>query len=121
MKNGEERREQVIRILMANEKCTMQDLAQRLGVSVRTIERDVDFLSLTKPIQVDRGRAGGVYIMNRKGIYLPMMREEEVALLKKIISDTEQNGACRLTLEDIHMLKTMICQYSIYEFDLKKS
>lgn len=114
MKYAEQRRENLIRILMLNEKCTLEYLAERLGVSVRTIERDVDFLSLTKPIQVDRGRAGGVYITNRKGIHLPTLKEEETRLLQKIVSDAEQAGRCVLTLEQIDMLKVMIEQYSIY-------
>ena len=50
MRDTNERREELIRILMMNKKCTMEYLANSLNVSVRTIKRDVDFLSLTKPI-----------------------------------------------------------------------
>lgn len=37
----------------------MRDLASRFNVSVRTIRTDVDFLSITYPIETTRGRYNG--------------------------------------------------------------
>lgn len=115
MRDTNERREELIRILMMNKKCTMEYLANSLNVSVRTIKRDVDFLSLTKPIQIDTGRAGGVYITNRKAINLPIMKGEEISLLQKIISDTERTGVCELDEGNLEILKQMITLYSADE------
>ena len=113
MKNTEERREQILRILMGNQKCTFEYLANRLGVSVRTIERDVDFLSTSKPIRIDRGRNGGAYITNKNGFFLPRLSAQESDLLQKIVCDTEQAGVCALTKQEIGLIKDMLEKYSI--------
>lgn len=55
-----ERRCQIIEILCdAKMRVKMRELASRFNVSVRTIRTDVDFLSLTYPIETTRGRYNG--------------------------------------------------------------
>ena len=55
-----ERRCQIIEILCdAKMHVKMRDLASRFNVSVRTIRTDVDFLSVTYPIETTRGRYNG--------------------------------------------------------------
>jgi predicted DNA-binding transcriptional regulator YafY len=59
------------------------ELARRFEVSVRTIYRDVEMLSLTGvPVYAERGAAGGYRL--QEGYFLPpvsLLREEAVALL----------------------------------------
>ena len=92
MKYANERREKLMRLLMLNEKCSMENLAEILEVSTRTIERDLHFLSATKPICIDQGRYGGVYLLNRKNIHMPSIEEKELGVLQKIVSEVEQTG-----------------------------
>jgi predicted DNA-binding transcriptional regulator YafY len=59
------------------------DLAQRVGVSKRTIYRDLETLSATGvPVYAERGRLGGIRLL--EGYFLPPLmftREEATALL----------------------------------------
>jgi predicted DNA-binding transcriptional regulator YafY len=51
---------QIVLLLQAHGRLTAAELAQRLEVSARTIQRDLDALSLAGiPVYSDRGRAGG--------------------------------------------------------------
>ena len=120
LRDTNERREELIRILMMNDKCTMEYLANSLDVSVRTIKRDLDHLCAVKPIQIDVGRAGGVYITNRKAMNLPLMRTEEIKLLEKIVSETMRTGVCELDNDQVDMLKDMIAVYSSKEHKKEK-
>ena len=112
LRDATARREELIRILMMNDKCTMEYLANSLDVSVRTIKRDLDYLCTVKPIQIDVGRAGGVYITNRKAINLPIMRSDEIELLEWIVFETVRTGVCELDDEQLGLLKEMIAVYS---------
>ena len=63
---------------MVNGRTTVKELAQRLGVSERTILRDIEILSLTKPIYTVGGRGGGVYILdtyNANRIYMCTLKK----------------------------------------------
>ncbi|NDL59995.1 helix-turn-helix transcriptional regulator [Phytoactinopolyspora mesophila] len=51
---------QIVLLLQTRGRMTAAELAQRLDVSARTIQRDLDALSLAGiPVYADRGRAGG--------------------------------------------------------------
>ena len=63
MANTQERRERMLRLLGLRERWKVGELAREFGVTERTILRDVEQLSLTKPIctagQTRRGLADG--------------------------------------------------------------
>ena len=51
-------------LLMNRESVTAGELAERFGVSVRTVYRDVETLSLAGiPVAMSRGRGGGISLM----------------------------------------------------------
>ena len=54
-----ERRQQILELLCRRRKDTMQNLASELGVSERTIRRDVEILTRTYPLETICGRYGG--------------------------------------------------------------
>ena len=85
MGNPQERRERILRLLMLREKWTMRELAQELGVAERTVIRDIGALSLSKPICVDTGRRGGVYLIERKSLSRPTLNARETAALKHTV------------------------------------
>lgn len=73
-------------MLMLREKWTMRELAQELGVAERTVIRDIGALSLSKPICVDTGRRGGVYLIERKSLSRPTLTARETAALKHTVA-----------------------------------
>lgn len=62
--NKYERQRQIIRLVRARGSDTIKNLAMEFEVSERTISRDIEELSLTRPIYTKSGRyGGGVYIL----------------------------------------------------------
>lgn len=103
-----ERQNQLMHILCGRRYETIEHLAEALGVSTRTIRRDITELSRTEPIYTQTGRyGGGVYVMEgyrRDRLYLA---NEEIAFLKKL-----QEGQTNLTDQDRAMLQGLISKYS---------
>ena len=58
-----ERRRAILETLCRRRRDTRENLAFESGVSVRTIEYDVQRLSQSYPIYTEQGRAGGIYVM----------------------------------------------------------
>ena len=58
-----ERRRAILETLCRRRRDTRENLAFEFGVSVRTIEYDVQRLSQSYPIYTEQGRAGGIYVM----------------------------------------------------------
>ena len=57
-----ERQLEIIKYLCRKRYATMSTLADKFGVSVRTIQRDIEALTLFVPLDVKAGRyEGGVY------------------------------------------------------------
>ena len=90
-----ERRCQIIEILFDAKMCVkMRDLASRFNVSVRTIRTDVDFLSVTYPIETTRGRYnGGISFIEgyspRKARLTPVQRDFLYRVMK-LVSKSDQ-------------------------------
>ena len=97
---------------MVNGRTTVKELAQRLGVSERTILRDIEILSLTKPIYTVGGRGGGVYILDTYNANRIYMKQCDSDLLNKIIFDIEHTGSCSLSSSEIGSLKELVAFYS---------
>jgi len=67
-------------ILIDKKSATAKELADKFGVSVRTIYRDIDILSSCGiPVYTEKGRNGGVFIM------------EQYSLNKTLLTDGEQS------------------------------
>lgn len=72
---------QIVYLLMENEHLSARELADRLEVSVRTINRDVEKLSEARiPIYTTRGRDGGISLL------------PDFVLNKKVLSQEEKSG-----------------------------
>ena len=71
---------EIIYILLRENKVPARELAEQLGVSRRTICRDIDTLSLAGvPVYAERGKGGGVGLL------------PDFVLNKSILSEQEQN------------------------------
>jgi len=72
---------QIVYLLMERESITASELAEKLEVSVRTINRDIEKLSEARiPIYATRGRSGGISLLS------------DFVLNKKVLSEEEKSG-----------------------------
>lgn len=79
-----ERRQQVLELLRSNKQLTINELADRFGVSARTIQRDIVDLSFYSGIYTTRGRTGGVLILEKDSKRKDEIHETDIKLLLKL-------------------------------------
>lgn len=107
-----ERRREIMKILCRRQHETMYNLASELGVSIRTIQRDVDALSITEPIYTQTGKyTGGVYVVESYSIDRMYMTDSELNVLKKVYIASDKNVSL-LTKDEKKILEGLISQYS---------
>ena len=71
---------EIVYVLLAQKSSTAKELAERFGVSQRTIYRDVDTLSLAGiPVYTEKGKGGGISLL------------PDFVLNKSILSEQEQS------------------------------
>ena len=58
-----ERRYEIMKTLCRRRYETMSNLASELGVSVRTVQRDIEILSGTEPIYTQSGKYGIIQLL----------------------------------------------------------
>ena len=107
-----ERRKEIIKILCRRQHETMGNLASELGVSIRTIQRDVETLSISEPIYTQAGKhGGGVYIVEGYSYDRMYMSDIELNVLKKLYI-TSTNDSSVLSDNEKKMLGEIIFKYS---------
>lgn len=106
------RKKELFRLLLTNEKCTLEYLANSLNVCKRTVKRYLDELEETVPLRISAGRySGGVRLENKmKG--RSVLKKTELHVLEKIVSETEKTGCCTLDTLERLLLKEMLYRYS---------
>lgn len=108
-----ERRTEIMRILCQRRHETISKLATEFGVSLRTIQRDIETLSITEPIYTQSGRYdGGVYVMENFEMGRRYMLDSELSVLYKLISFAENKSVCDLNNDELKILKQIICLYT---------
>lgn len=68
--NTVHRRTEIINILIIRRHTTANELAQEFGVSIRTIQYDIQALTPVYPIYTKQGENGGIFIRED---YKPLM------------------------------------------------
>ena len=107
-----ERRREIMKILCRRQHETMLNLASELGVSTRTIQRDVETLSVTEPIYTQMGKyTGGVYVVEGYSIDRMYMTDTELNVLRKLYILSDKNVSL-LTKDEKKILEGLISQYS---------
>lgn len=107
-----ERRNEIMKILCRRRHETMPNLASEFGVSVRTIQRDIEVLSRTEPIFTQSGRYdGGVYVVEGYSMDRIYMKDTELDVLKKLYIAADENVSL-LTLDEKTLFASIISQYS---------
>lgn len=108
-----ERRTEIMRVLCRRRHETISNLADEFGVSIRTILRDIEVLSVTEPIYTQCGRyGGGVYVTDDYSMTRTYMTERELNLLHKLSKMADEKAMCELSIEENKLLKSIISQYT---------
>ena len=117
-----DRRSAILKILCNRRYEKMSNLAEELGVSERTIRRDIEALSYTEPIYTRQGRYdGGVYVLD--GYYSKKMylSEEEGDFIKNVYKSASSNGTYQFLFDEVRMLEKIIKTYVKPEIENNKS
>ena len=107
-----ERRYEIMKILCRRRYETIRNLASEFGVSMRTIQRDIEALSITEPIYTQAGKYyGGVYVVEGYSLNRVYMTDAELGILKKLYIAADKDASL-LTNDEKQTLNYLITQYS---------
>ena len=107
-----ERRYEIMKILCRRRYETIRNLASEFGVSMRTIQRDIETLSRTEPIYTQFGKyGGGVYVVEGYSMDRMYMKERELDVLQKLYIAADEQSFL-LTEDEKSLLRSLISQYS---------
>ena len=107
-----ERRYELMRLLCRRRYETMRNLALEFGVSIRTIQRDIENLSVTEPIYTKFGKhGGGVYVVDGYSMDRMYMKDSELDVLQKLYIAADKDEDL-LTIDEKGLLGSLISQYS---------
>lgn len=104
MQSTTERRMSLLEILCRRRKDSMINLANEFGVTVRTIQTDIEVLSCSYPIVTKQGKGGGVYIEKWFRFGMIYFTDEQVRFLTDIKD--------RLNDEEKRLMDTILEMYS---------
>lgn len=94
------RRQAIIDDICRKQNVKMSDLSAEFGVSIRTIQRDIDNLSLTYPLITNRSRyRGGVSILPGYRPRCRSLSNKQTALLERLLVGLD--GEDRKTLQSV--------------------
>ena len=100
-----EPRQQILELLCQRRKDTMQNLAAELGVSERTIRRDVEILTRSYPLETVCGRyGGGVRVADWYHLDRQRMSPKQTALLRRLAAD--------LRGEDLEVMEQILLKFA---------
>lgn len=108
-----ERRLEILKYLCRYRRATMPQLAEKFGVSVRTIQRDIFEIEATfhVPLDIRCGKYdGGVFVKGDYSFDRAYMYDEELELLTKIHGMVKH----KLTKKENSMLSRIIKTYTKY-------
>lgn len=87
---------EMIYILMDKGMVTAEELARRFEVSVRTVYRDVERLSMAGiPVYASRGKGGGIGLMERFVLDRLLLSKEEQQSILSALASLQETGAVR--------------------------
>ena len=82
--SANERRAEIMRIMVARRQESMQVLASELGVSDRTIRTDILALTAEYPLETVRGNGGGVRIADWYHPHKNILSKEQISVLEQL-------------------------------------
>ena len=107
-----ERRYEIMKTLCRRRYETIRNLASEFGVSMRTVQRDIEALSRTEPIYTQFGKyGGGVYVVKGYSMDRIYMADKELDVLQKLYTAADENRSL-LADDEKELLGSLISQYS---------
>lgn len=103
MRDCNERRAEIMRILIARRSETQATLAAELGVSVSTVYRDIVRLTVDYPLETQRGNGGCVKVADWYHPHRNILSNEQQAVLAELLSSCDEHQA--------NVLKQMLVEY----------
>lgn len=90
--SANERRAEIMRIMVARRQENMQVLAAELGVTDRTIRNDILILTAEYPLETTRGNGGGVRIADWYHPHKNIFSQDQISVLEQLMdkADDEQ-------------------------------
>ena len=82
--NTADRRAEIISILMVRRRITAKELAEEFNVTVRTIQNDIQALSLGFPIYTRQGGDGGIFVGDNYKPYMNTLTPLELKVLHEM-------------------------------------
>lgn len=111
----------ILSYLMDHQKTTAKELSQFFSVSVRTIMRDIDGLTLAGiPIYVTRGKNGGIFFMDTFKSEKPPLTKDEMTSITNSLDNRYQVLGDDVTFNAILKLNSSN-QASHFDIDLSLS
>ena len=80
-----ERRMEILQVLIERKEGTLENLAFEFGVSKRTIQYDIETLSLSHPIYCESGNGGGIRIEKDYRIGKRRFSQEQEEFLRSLM------------------------------------
>ena len=87
--SANERRAEIMRIMVARRQENMQVLASELGVSDRTIRNDIVALTAEYPLDTYRGIGGGVRSAEWYHPLKNIMSQEQISVLEQLMEKAD--------------------------------
>ena len=90
--SANERRAEIMRIMVVRRQENMQVLAAELGVTDRTIRNDILVLTAEYPLETTRGNGGGVRIADWYHPHKNIFSQDQISVLEQLMdkADDEQ-------------------------------
>ena len=107
-----ERREEIMRIMVARRQENMTNLAAELGVTTRTIRTDIEILTCQYPLTTVRGNGGGVLLDPSYHPYKNTLSRKQTEVLISLLG--------RATDEERLVVEDLLREHSSYALDLEK-
>jgi predicted DNA-binding transcriptional regulator YafY len=111
---------EITTILLNKGTATAKELAERFGVSTRTIYRDIDVLSATGvPVYMTKGNGGGIYLLENYAISRTLIstQESESLLLAIKTLQATQYPELDMVLEKMGAIFKNVSDYDWVEVD----
>ena len=106
--SANERRAEIIRIMVARRQESMQVLASELGVTDRTIRADILALTAEYPLETVRGNGGGVRIADWYHPHKNILSREQISVLEQLLPQADE--------EQKRVLDQMLSEYGSNQY-----
>ncbi len=87
--NTADRRSEIINILIVRRQTTAGELSEEFGVTVRTIQKDIQALSPGFPIYTKQGGNGGIFMEESYKPYINTLSSLELETLREMYGFAE--------------------------------